>query len=110
MALIVIEQFWSKKSWKTNIAGNTVIVFCGVLTGVLLSLVLIEGQSVYLGFLFSAVNAALIIFYMFNKKKKLLANFTLLYILIFSVVNLLFLLSWGIYFNGFPQLSELGVL
>jgi len=110
LALTAIEQFWSKESWETNVTGNTVIVSCGLFTGVLLSLALIEGQSVNLGFLFSAINLALVIFYIFGRKRKLLANFILLYILVFSVVNLLFLSLWGIHFNGFPQLSELGVL
>jgi len=110
LSLTVVEQFWSKKPWEANLKENNVIVFCGVLTGTLLSLALIEGQSVYLGFLFSTVNMALIIFYISGKKRKLFENFILLYILIFSVVNLLFMSLWGIYFSGFPQLSELGVL
>jgi len=110
LALSVIEQSWSKKSWEANIAGNTIIISCGVFTGILLSLALIEGQSVYLGFLFSMINIALIVFYIFGKKRKLLENFILLYILVSSLVNLLVLSLWGIYFNNFPQLSELGIL
>jgi hypothetical protein len=83
------------------------VLLAGIIHGFTFFLIVIEAGTAPLGITF-AVLAAL--FVLVRGHKKLGQQPVLMFFLISYIVAVLFFLGWGIYWQGLPQFSEVGII
>jgi hypothetical protein len=104
MALLSYRE-WKRPSDQTTVWW--MVVLAGLLHGFTLFCVFLEGQAVVLGLPFFAVFTLLVLIW----GRKQLSNQPLLaFFLIACILAVSLLLGWGLYWGGFPEFSEVGLI
>jgi hypothetical protein len=105
LALLLIYREWRHPAgekttwWATGLAG--------FIYGFTLFCLFLEGQTVPLGLPSMAVITLVTLFW---GRKKLSQQPILAFFFVASFVALLFLIGWGLYWGGFPQFSDVGLI
>jgi len=105
LAALLSYREWKHPSNQTTIWW--VVILAGLIHGFTLFCIFIEGQAVLLGLPFTAIFILLVL--MWGRKK--LSNQPLL--VFFSItcsVAIILFLSWGLYWGGFPEFSQVGLI
>ena len=84
-----------------------IALLTGFLYGVTLFCIILEGQTVPLGLPFVALMALLVLLW---GRKQLPHKPILAFFFVSCLVALLFLVGWGVYWGGFPQFSDVGLI
>jgi hypothetical protein len=82
-------------------------ITAGILYGVLWFCIFLEGQTVVLG-LPSAL--AVVAFGLISERRKLAQRPVLAFFLVACLLALLLFVGWGLYWRGFPQFSDVGLI
>ena len=104
MAAFLIYQAWH------NPIGQTtwpVVLLAGLIHGFSYFAIFIEGQLVVLGLPFAAAVVALSLIF---GREKLPAQPVLAFFFVASLVAFLLFAGWGLYWRGFPQFSDVGII
>ena len=84
-----------------------VIIVSGVLYGFLLFTIFLEGQTVILGLPSLLV---MVVFGLISARRKLAQRPVLAFFFVACLLGLLLLGGWGVYWRGFPQFSDVGLI
>jgi hypothetical protein len=103
-ALIVFRQ-WSKPAEATT--NWWLVVPAGILYGFTCFCFFLEGQTVILGFPFAAIITLVILIW---QRKALRQRPLMAFFLVSFLVAALFFTGWGVYYQGFPQFSDVGLI
>lgn len=105
LAALLIYRDWRRPAdyptqwWSTILAG--------LLYGFLLFSIFLEGQTVMLGLPFCVIISLLVLIW---GCRQLAHKPILSFFFIACVVATLFLVGWGLYWSGFPQFSDVGLI
>jgi hypothetical protein len=105
MAVLLVYRDW-RRSTETATTW-WVAILSGFLYGFTLFCIFLEGQTVPLGLPFVMI---FVLLTLIGCRQKLAVKPVLAFFLIACLVALLFLAGWGIYFGGFPQFSDVGLI
>ena len=105
LAALLIYYEWrrpvgSETSWGTAILA-------GIIYGVSYFCIFLEGQTVALGLPFALI---VVIFTLIWGRNKLAQRPVLSFFFVTCLVAILLFTSWGVYWGGFPQFSDVGLI
>lgn len=98
------------REWRAPVGLVTmrwVIVLAGVIYGIVYFCLFIEGGTVALGLPFGV---AMVLVALFSGRKALAQRPVLAFFGLACLVAVVFFVGWGLYWNGFPQFSEVRLL
>jgi len=104
MALLSFRE-WKRPS--NQITVWWMVILAGFIHGFTLFCVFLEGQAVALGLPFIAIFTLLVLIW---GRKKLSNQPLLAFFLIACMLALSLFLGWGLYWGGFPEFSEVGLI
>ena len=103
-ALLIYREWHQPAGWRTvwwqAISG-------GIIYGLTLFMITNEGQTVWLGLPFSFL---VVLFGLIWGRKRLGRQPVLAFFFVTFLVALLFLAGWGLYWGGFPEFGEVGLI
>ena len=109
-AILGLMALLSYREWKRPSNQTTVwwmVILAGLIHGFTIFCVFLEGQAVVLGLPFIAIFTLLVLIW----GRKNLTNQPLLsFFTIASLLAVSLLLGWGLYWGGFPEFSEVGLI
>lgn len=105
LAAILIYQGWrhateEKTDWR-------MVIPAGLIYGFTYFCIFLEGQTLPIGLPFAAVVTLLILI---GGRKKLVQQPVLAFFFMSCLLALLLLVGWGLYWGGFPQFSDVGLI
>lgn len=98
-----LSQFLNKDNFRRFYGGTS----SALLTGLIMFLVAIESQTVAI---YLTLSLSTLGYLLLQLRNKLLNGSLSSFVAITSFTTLLLILSWGLYFGGFPEFSELGII
>ncbi|MFN2235762.1 MAG: hypothetical protein ACK2U1_16170 [Anaerolineales bacterium] len=104
MALLSYRE-WKRPSDQTT--GWWMVVLAGLIHGFTLFCIFLEGQAVVMGLPFTAIFTLLVLIW---GRKKRSYQPLLAFFLIACILALSLFLGWGLYWGGFPEFSEVGLI
>ena len=104
MALLSYRE-WKRPSNQTTVWW--MVILAGFIHGFTLFCVFLEGQAVALGLPFIAIFTLLVLIW---GRRKLSNQPLLAFFLIACIVAAIMFLGWGLYWGGFPEFSEVGLI
>jgi hypothetical protein len=108
--ILGIMALLSYREWKRPSNHTTVwwmVILAGLIHGFTLFCVFLEGQAVALGLPFIAIFTLLVLIW---GTRKLSYQPLLAFFLIACIVAAIMFLGWGLYWGGFPEFSEVGLI
>ena len=105
LAALLLVRDWHRSADTPTQWWSTILA--GLLYGFLLFCIFLEGQTVLLGLPFSLGITLLVLIW---GRKQLAQKPILAFFFIACLVATLFLVGWGLYWGGFPQFSEVGLI
>lgn len=96
--------------WRHPVGAQTIwwaAIAAGIVYGFSLFAIFIEGQTVFLGFPFAIM---VVLFALVWKRNKLAQRPVLAFFFLACLVATLLFAGWGIYWRGFPQFSDVGLI
>lgn len=105
LAAVLIHHEWrnpigARTDWRLAIPG-------GVLYGFTLFAIFVEGQTVILGLPFALL---VVLFGWFAQRANLSQRPVLAFFTVACTIAMVLFAGWGIYFRGFPQFSDVGLI
>jgi hypothetical protein len=83
------------------------LILAGVIHGFSFFAIVLEGGTAPLGITFAVLA---VIFALIRGRKKMSQQPLLMFFFISYAIALLFFIGWGIYWQGLPQFSEVGII
>lgn len=108
--ILGLAALLSYRDWKHPASTSTkwwVVILAGIIHGFTIFCVFLEGQVVLLGLPFTII---FILSVFFGGRKKLSHKPLLAFFSITCLVAFILFLGWGLYWGGFPELSEVGLI
>jgi hypothetical protein len=105
LAILLIYREWLKPTSQKT--AWWLILIGGMLYGFTLFSIFLEGQTIALGIPFVYL---FVLFTLIWGRKKLNSQPILAFLFISCLVAALFFTGWGLYWGGFPQFSEVGLI
>jgi len=105
LAALLIYRDWRRPADTPTRWWSTVLA--GLLYGFLLFCIFLEGQTVMLGLPFCILISLVVLIW---GRKQLAQKPILAFFFIAFLVAALFLVGWGLYWGGFPQFSDVGLI
>jgi hypothetical protein len=105
LAALLVYRDWRRN--ETSSFSFWLLLPAGLLYGFLFFCIFIEGQTVILGLPSCALVTFLVLIW---GRKQLGQKSILTFFLIACLVATLFLVGWGLYWGGFPQFSDVGLI
>jgi len=105
LASLLIYREWRRPAGVRTIWWATILA--GLIYGFTSFCIFLEGQTVLLGFPFTII---ILIITLIWGRKKLALQPELSFFFVASLVAAVLFTGWGIYWGGFPQFSEVGLI
>jgi hypothetical protein len=105
LAALLIYRDWRRPADTPTRWWSTVLA--GLLYGFLLFCIFLEGQTVMLGLPFCILISLVVLIW---GRKQLAQKPILAFFFIAFLVAALFLVGWGLYWGGYPQFSDVGLI
>jgi hypothetical protein len=106
LAAILIFVEWRQTENKNMIVPYQVIP-AGIIHGLTLFLIIVEAGTVLLG-IFTAL--LVVIIFLIWGKRRLREEPLIFFFFISFIVTLIFCIGWAIYWGGFPEFSDIGII
>ncbi|NOY14842.1 MAG: hypothetical protein GXP43_01340 [bacterium] len=110
MGILGVMLEMQYKSSQLGKRGIATISFIGFLTGIGWSVALIEGEAAKTFLPLMIIFSGAVILWAGLRKWSISHKPWSLFLLIVNLVAIIFTLAWGIYWRGFPQFSDLGLI
>ncbi len=109
-AILGLTAFLSISEWRSPVEAKTnwwLTTIAGIIYGFATFCVFNEGQTVFLGFPFAILFTLITIIWL----RKLLPNKPIIaFFFIASLVTVVLFIGWGLYWGGFPEFTEVGLI
>ena len=105
LAVLLVYREWRRPAGATT--AWWAVVPAGIIYGFTCFCIFLEGQSVVLGLPFAAIGLA---FALIMGRRKLGQRPVLAFFFIVSLLAFLLFTGWGLYWGGFPQFSDVGLI
>ena len=105
LAALLIYREWHQPTEQATTWWATILG--GIIYGFTFFCIFLEGKNVVMGFPYAA---AIVIFALISERKKLAHRPVLAFFFIACLLAFLLFAGWGLYWGGFPEFSDVGLI